>query len=72
MVTCNRFECQSSAGCAYRGPRGEFCYFAGHFPSYSPIYPPMPPQGCVCPPTSEQTCKNPTCPRGGGQSFKVT
>jgi hypothetical protein len=22
-----------------------------------------PPVGCVCPPTSEQTCKNPTCPR---------
>jgi hypothetical protein len=21
------------------------------------------PQGCVCPPTSEQTCQNPTCPR---------
>lgn len=30
------------------------------------------PQGCICPPTSEQTCKNPTCPRGGGQPFKVT
>jgi hypothetical protein len=22
-----------------------------------------PQQGCVCPPTSEQTCGNPTCPR---------
>lgn len=21
------------------------------------------PQGCVCPPTSEKTCENPTCPR---------
>jgi len=21
------------------------------------------PQGCICPPTSEQTCQNPTCPR---------
>lgn len=20
-------------------------------------------QGCVCPPTSEKTCQNPTCPR---------
>ena len=25
----------------------------------------MPPViGCICPPTSEQTCQNPTCPRG--------
>lgn len=23
------------------------------------------PQGCICPPTSEQTCQNPTCPRRG-------
>jgi hypothetical protein len=23
-----------------------------------------PPQGCICPPTSEQTCLNPHCPRG--------
>ncbi len=21
------------------------------------------PQGCICPPTSEQTCQNPLCPR---------
>lgn len=21
------------------------------------------PQGCVCPPTCEKTCKNPNCPR---------
>lgn len=21
------------------------------------------PQGCICPPTSEKTCENPTCPR---------
>ena len=21
------------------------------------------PQGCICPPTSEQTCMNPACPR---------
>ena len=22
-----------------------------------------PPRGCICPPTSEQTCQSPTCPR---------
>ena len=26
------------------------------------------PQGCVCPPTSEQTCQNPLCPRKGYSS----
>lgn len=35
-----------------------------------PIYelPPAPvfhPPGCICPPTSEQTCQNPACPRKG-------
>ena len=24
---------------------------------------PPAPFGCICPPTSEQTCQNPTCPR---------
>lgn len=70
MNACQRFECQTSAGCAHRGPRGEYCFF--EHPTYSPIYPPMPLQGCICPPTSEQTCKNPTCPRGGGEPFKIT
>lgn len=28
--------------------------------SYSPI---RQPHGCICPPTSEQTCMNPLCPR---------
>lgn len=30
------------------------------------------PPGCICPPTSEQTCKSPTCPRGGGQPLRTT
>lgn len=29
-------------------------------------------QGCICPPTSEQTCRNTFCPRGGGQPIKIT
>ena len=24
-------------------------------------------QGCICPPTSEQTCQNPICPRKPGK-----
>lgn len=27
MNVCNRPECQTTAGCAHRGPRGEFCWF---------------------------------------------
>jgi hypothetical protein len=26
-------------------------------------YTPLVPQGCICPPTSEQTCQNRVCPR---------
>jgi len=25
------------------------------------------PMGCICPPTSEQTCQNPQCPRKNRQ-----
>lgn len=31
-------------------------------PYQGPLVHPVP-QGCICPPTSEQTCQNPTCPR---------
>lgn len=30
-----------------------------------PPHPTFTPQGCICPPTAEQTCQNPTCPRKG-------
>jgi hypothetical protein len=33
--------------------------------SYPISLPPAPPMGCICPPTSEQTCQNPVCPRKG-------
>lgn len=29
------------------------------------IEPSQRPFGCICPPTSEQTCENPLCPRKG-------
>ena len=57
---CQRMECQTTGGCAHRGPHGQVCYF------------PAPTQGCICPPTSEQTCRNPFCPRGGMQNLKIT
>jgi hypothetical protein len=27
MQTCQRSECQTTAGCAHRGPLGEYCWF---------------------------------------------
>lgn len=50
----------------------------GITPQRDPVNPAMwpapifSPQGCICPPTSEQTCKNPACPRGGQMPFTVT
>jgi hypothetical protein len=63
MHQCARPECQTTAGCAHRGPLGEMC----HFPQTVPHQ-----MGCICPPTSEQTCRNPFCPRGGSMPFKIT
>lgn len=35
-------------------------------PTIGISYPVQPAQaGCICPPTSEQTCMNPVCPRKG-------
>jgi hypothetical protein len=41
-----------------------------NYPVYQPIRTiwtsgptPQQPMGCICPPTSEQTCMNPQCPR---------
>jgi hypothetical protein len=30
------------------------------------------PMGCICPPTSEQTCQAPLCPRRGFKSVTTT
>lgn len=49
--------------------------FAGPYWAPGYVLPPVPqftPQGCICPPGCEQTCLNPTCPRGGGQPIKIT
>ena len=35
MNVCNRPECQTTAGCAYRGPRGEMCWTGGVINSQS-------------------------------------
>lgn len=33
MNVCNRPQCQTTAGCAFRGPRGEMCWIAGDIPN---------------------------------------
>ena len=30
------------------------------------------PMGCICPPTSEQTCQNPACPRKGFRLSEIS
>jgi hypothetical protein len=64
---CIAYPCQKTA--------------SGHCPVCNPpIYtlPPAPtyasyslPQGCICPPTSEQTCQNPACPRKDHSKFTI-
>jgi len=48
---CTIYGCQGSCG-RWRVPT------QGYYTSPISIQ-----QGCICPPTSEQTCQNPTCPR---------
>lgn len=31
MAQCARHECQTTAGCAHRGPRGEMCWFESQY-----------------------------------------
>ena len=48
-----------------------YCMWAGPGPCPCPYNrqafaaPMILPAGCICPPTSEQTCQNPICPRKG-------
>ena len=46
---CTMYGCQRTAPC-YQPTTVA--------PNYTPL-----PHGCICPPTSEQTCQNPVCPR---------
>lgn len=59
-MICSLWNCPrtSDGHCALCNPRPAF------------VLPPAPqylerPVGCICPPTSEKTCENPTCPRSG-------
>lgn len=67
MVTtmCARIPCgMTSGGCAYTDcPNNTFNRPNWQSPPVvTPLMPPQP-MGCICPPTSEQTCGNPMCPR---------
>lgn len=54
MNYCSTFPCQrTSAGCPVCDMKPGMVF--------SPI--PIPPVGCICPPTSEQTCRSPVCGR---------
>lgn len=56
--------CRPGCTCAWGGPGP--CPGLGIAPQHyqgipSPVH--VMPRGCICPPTSEQTCQNPNCPR---------
>jgi len=73
-MNCTKWPCNMTAG----GCFDPYCPKktvqtpgTGH-PLVVPTIPSFAVQGCICPPTSEQTCKNPACPRGGGKEFTIT
>ena len=47
--------------CIHGVPWDRGCYACGRLIWERPFVPT--PMGCICPPTSEQTCQNPSCPR---------
>jgi hypothetical protein len=63
--TCNRTACGwTGAGCSQLGcPMGFSTqqHYGGN--PFQPFHMPQPQAGCICPPTSEQTCQSKTCPR---------
>lgn len=52
-----------SCNCGNPRPGGCTACNPGYTLPPSPVFYPNPPRGCICPPTSEQTCQSPTCPR---------
>ena len=70
MNFCNRIPCgMTSGGCTYLdcpNRPSPSSYPPTTYPNMAPVQTmplSFPPQGCICPPTSEQTCENPYCPR---------
>lgn len=57
MNICSRPECQTDAGCQCGWKLGPLTYVP-HQP------------GCICPPTSEQTCQADFCPRKSVMSHR--
>lgn len=61
MNACSKYPCgMTTAGCM-----DTFCPMKSSpgFQPHTVTWPPPTPVGCICPPTSEQTCENPYCPR---------
>lgn len=59
---CSKYPCSlTAAGCT--DPLCPSKSYPPMQPYVQPFGLPATPQGCICPPTSEKTCENPTCPR---------
>lgn len=60
---CTRFPCgMGTGGCWHADCERHGARPFGR-PITWPVAAPVAPVGCICPPTSEQTCGNPVCPR---------
>ena len=70
-MACNcTGACRRYGTCSGLPPVG---YQGVYIPAYIPPYSlaPEAPRGCICPPTSEQTCQSQFCPRKAVQAFTV-
>lgn len=66
MNVCMRVPCymDTAGNCSACSPRPYYAPNPDPLRQPQPQYGwPIPPVGCICPPTSEQTCENPGCPR---------
>lgn len=58
FAPCSRAECKAHG-----------CVLARLHQPWNLAFPPV---GCICPPTSEATCRNPSCPRKPLQPMTAT
>lgn len=66
MIACSRYPCgMHSGGCHCADCINNGNRFMPLTPAPGQVAGPYTPQsiGCICPPTSEQTCESPACPR---------
>lgn len=61
--TCTRAGCDLTASGCGHSDCSRYKWRANPHEMNPRLVSVAPPTGCICPPTSEQTCENPYCPR---------